>query len=145
MAEQVRFGEVLRSEDNRTEVFKTAKRLWADNRDVIGENCVKNDKGDLAVTDHEKLLAWQKHYERLLDEEFDWNKESLTLNDPTIGPRPKIEVDAVRRVLDRMKYGKAAGSSGVVAGLLQASGELGISRMTDLFNGILDEYKIPDD
>ena len=46
----------------------------AANRDVIGENCVKNDKGNLAVTDHKKLLAWQEHYERMLKEEFDWNK-----------------------------------------------------------------------
>ena len=48
----------------------------------------------------------------------------------------------MRRVLGRMKCGKASGSSGVVAEMLQASGEVGISRMTDLFNGILDEYKI---
>ena len=44
-----------------------------------------------------------------------------------------------------MKCGKAAGSSGVVAEILQASGEVGISRMTDLFDGILDEYKMPED
>ena len=126
-------------------MFKIAKHIYANNRNVIGENCVKNDKGDLAVTNHENLLAWQEHYERLLNEEFDWNEESLASNDPTIEPRPKIEVDTVRRVLGRMKCGKAAGSSGVVAEMLQASGEVGISRMTDLFNGILDEYKIPED
>ena len=91
------------------------------------------------------MIQFQKHYERLLNEEFDWNKESLALNDPTMGPRPKIEVDTVRRVLGRMKYGKASGSSVVVAEILQAFGEAGISRMTDLFNGILDEYKIPED
>ena len=44
-----------------------------------------------------------------------------------------------------MKCGKAAGSSEVVAQKLQASGEVGIGRMTDLFNVILDEYKIPED
>ena len=43
-----------------------------------------------------------------------------------------------------MRCGKAAGSSGVVAEMLQASGEVGISSMTDLFNGILAEYKIPE-
>ena len=105
-------------------------------RDVIGENCVKNDKRDLAFTDYEKLLAWQEHYERLLNEEFDRNKESLALNDPTIGQRPKIEVDTVRRVLGRMKCDKASGSSGVVAEMFQASGEVGISHMTDLFNDL---------
>ena len=107
--------------------------MCATNRDVIGENCIKNDKGDLTITDHEKLFAWQEHYERLLNKEFDWNKKSLALNDPTIGPRPKIEIDKVRRVLGRMKCCKAAGSSGVVAEILQASGEISISRMTDLF------------
>ena len=80
-----------------------------------------------------------KNTELLLNEEFDWNKESLALNEPTIGQRPKIEVDTVRRV-----WAKTAGSSGVVAEMLQASIEVGISRMTDLFNGILDEYKIPE-
>ena len=118
--------------------------MSAANRDVIGENCAKNVKEDLAVTDHEKLLAWQEHYERLLNEEFDWNKESLALNNPTIGPRSRIEVDTVKRVLSRMKCGKAVGSSGVVAKMLLASGEVDISRMTDFFNGILDEYKIPE-
>ena len=122
-----------------------AKHRCAANRDVIGENCVKNDKGDLACTGHEKLLACQEHYERFLNEKVDRNKESLALNDPTIEPWPKIEVDTVRRVLSRMKCGKAAGSAGVVAEILQASGEVGISRMTDFFNGILDEYKIPKD
>ena len=29
--------------------------------------------------------------------------------------------------------------------MLQASGEVGIGRMSDLFNGILDEYKISED
>ena len=45
VAEPVRFGEVLRREDNRAEVFKIAKHMCAANRDVIGENCVKNKKG----------------------------------------------------------------------------------------------------
>ena len=44
-----------------------------------------------------------------------------------------------------MKCGKASGSSVVVIEMLQASGEVGISHMTDLFNGILDEYKVPED
>ena len=94
--------------------------MCATNRDIIGENCVKN----------EKLLAWQQHYERLLNEAFGWNKESLALNDPKVGPRPKIEIDTVRRVLGRMKSDKASGSSRVVAEMLQAFGEVGISRMT---------------
>ena len=140
-----RFGEVLRSEDNRTEVFKIAKFICAANRDVVGENCAKNDKKDLVVTDKKKLFVWQKHYGCLLNEEFDWNKESLAIKNPTVGPQCKIEGETVRRVLGRMKCGKASGSFGVVAEMLQAFGEVGIGRMTDLFNSIKDEFKIPED
>ena len=94
MAEKVRFSGVLRRKDNRTEAFKIAT-----DRDFIGENCVKIYRGDLADTDHEKLLAWQEHYERLLNKEFDWNKESFAINDPTIGPQPKIEFETLKKVL----------------------------------------------
>ena len=65
-----REGLVPSKEVNRTKVFKIKKRMCADDRDFIGKNCVKNDKEDLTLTDHEKLLAWQEHYERLLNEEF---------------------------------------------------------------------------
>ena len=58
-----------------------------------------------------------------------------------IGKRIIIIVSA----LGRIKCAKASCSSGVVAEMLQAFGEGGIGRMTDLFNGILDEYKIPED
>ena len=81
----------------------------------------------------------------MLNEEFDWNKESLAINDPAFRPWSKVEVDTVRRALGRMKCGKAAGSSEVIAEMLQASGEVGISRITDLFNGIKDKFKLPED
>ena len=50
----------------------------------------------------------------------------------------------MRRVLGRMKCGKVSGSFGAVVEMLHASGEVGISCMTDFFNGILDKYKIPE-
>ena len=44
-----------------------------------------------------------------------------------------------------MKVGKAAGSSGLVAEMLKASGATGISYITLLFNLIIREHKIPSD
>ena len=46
--------------------------------------------------------------------------------------------------MSSIKRGKTFGSSWIVAKMLQASGEVGIGRMTDLFNGILDEYETPE-
>ena len=44
-----------------------------------------------------------------------------------------------------MSDGKAAGCSGVVAEMIKASGEAGISLITQLFNTIIAEKKIPSD
>lgn len=37
------------------------------NRDVVGEPCVRNDAGALALTDEEKMAAWVEHYSQLLN------------------------------------------------------------------------------
>ena len=144
-AEQERFGDVLCREDHRDEVFKIAKQMKSTNRDVVGDKCVRDDKGVLATSDQDKHRAWQEHYERLLNEEFDWDKENLTFDDPILGPPPEIDAQSVRDALAKMKKGKASGTSGVVAEMLLASGEPGIQRLTQLFNKILVDNEIPED
>ena len=65
--------------------------MKAANCDVVGDKCIKNDKGELVFTDAEKHLAWKEHYERLLNEEFLWDQESLVLQDSVFGPQPQID------------------------------------------------------
>ena len=145
IAEQERFGNILGREDQRADLFRIAKQMTSSNRDIVGDNCVKNDNGDLAMSDSDKLIAWQEHYERLLNEEFPWNKDDLSSPEPTIGPQPEIDSESVRSALAKMKKGKASGTSGVVAEMLLASGDIGIERLTKLFNQILVEKQVPDD
>src|SRR5208282_6132342 len=45
----------------------------------------------------------------------------------------------------RTKVGKAAGPTGLVSEMLTASGETGISWLTDVFNAIVKEGRIPAD
>ena len=56
-----------------------------------------------------------------------------------------ITEKSVPSALSGMSDGKAAGSSGVVAEIIKASGEAGISLITQLFNTIIAEKKIPSD
>ena len=77
----------------------------------------------------------------MLNEEFHWEKESLVIDDPTIGPFPEIKLKDVKDAPLKMKRGKATGSSGVAAEMLLAPGELGIERLTKLFNKILQKTK----
>ena len=42
-----------------------AKQMMRENQDVMGEKCVKNDEGELALTPEAKKAAWKQHYEGL--------------------------------------------------------------------------------
>ena len=47
--------------------------------------CQRCTHGNLSFNNEAKNVAWKQHYERLLNEEFSWNPEDLTV-DPVVGP-----------------------------------------------------------
>src|SRR5260221_14364496 len=61
------------------------------------------------------------------------------------GPEERISTNEVRAAIAKMKIGKAAGPSGVVAEMLKAAGEAGILWVTDVCNAIVKEGRIPVD
>jgi hypothetical protein len=61
------------------------------------------------------------------------------------GPAELITCSEVKSAIARAKSGKAAGSSGVVAEMLKASGDVGVRWVTELCNSIVREGKIPND
>ena len=62
---------------------------------------------------------------------------------PVISPAERITEEEVRASIAKTKDGKAAGPTGLVSQMLTASGETGISWLTDLFNAIVREGSIP--
>ena len=48
------FGTVSSDGDG---VFRIAKQMDHRNQDIIGENCVRNNAGELALTDKDKMKA----------------------------------------------------------------------------------------
>ena len=48
-AEEERFSNIINRDDSRKEVFKIAKQMKAEDCDVIGDKCVKNERGELAL------------------------------------------------------------------------------------------------
>ena len=126
------------------DIFKIAKQLRKDNQDVVGDKCVKDDSGNLSFDNEAKKVAWKQHYERLLNEEFSWNPEDLTA-DPVVGPPIYIDVEMVVKAITKMKTGKAAGPSGIVAEMLKASGDTGARLVADLANDMVRNGVIPSD
>ena len=101
--------------------------------------------GDLAISDHRKHLAWKELYQILLNEEFEWNKENLSVNNHIIGPHPQIDEESVRKALHKIKKGKASGTFGILSEMLLASGDVGIEWIKNLLNKIIAENKVLED
>ena len=132
-AEEKKFSDLKPGMDD---IFKIAKQLRKDNQDLVGEKCVKDDSGNLSFDNEAKKVAWKQHYEWLLNEEFSWNPEDLTA-DPVVGPPIHIDVEMVVKAITKMKTGKAAGPSGIVAEMLKASGDTGARLDADLANDMV--------
>ena len=84
-----------------------------ENKDIVGEKCIRDDSGKLAYSDEEKKKAWKQHYERLLNVEFPLS-EDLSVADPVLGPPTLFTREMVEKSINKMKKGKAPGPSGVV-------------------------------
>ena len=98
------------------------------NRDVVGTACIRNKEQKVLTKENEIKEVWKDYYENLLNEEFEWDHESLEIADHVIGPNvcDQISVVEVRSALASSKSGKAAGPSGVIVEMLEASGEAGL-------------------
>ena len=126
-------------------VFRIAKQMDRTNQDIVGENCVCNDAGELALSDEAKMKAWVEHYARLLNVEFEWPSDVLPEVPPTAGPPPSVPAALIRKAISQMKCGKAAGPSGIVAEMFKAAGEEGVELTRQLADAVFSSGDIPAD
>ena len=126
-------------------VFRIAKQMMKEKKDIVGEKCIRDDSGKLAYSDNEKTKAWMQHYERLLNVEFPWNVEDLSVADPVLGPPPLITQEMVEKSIRKMKKGKAPGPSGVVTEMLTASLDVCSATIADLSNSIIRDNTMPNE
>ena len=143
-AQEARFTEI-NSERDCNKIFKLAKKMKSENSDVIGDKCVKDKDGNLALSEKDKLRTWKAHYEQLLNVEFDWDETSLSVEPSVEGPAIKITHDLVASAVSNMKEGKACGPSGIVIEMVKAGGVAMLDLLTDMINLIIKEERIPDD
>ena len=121
-------------EDAKGTVFRIAKQMVKSHRDVIGSNCIKNSEGKIVVDEERIKEVWHDYYKKLLNVEFDWNRNALAEEDVVVGPAEEISLSEVKAAIAKMKSGKAAGPSGIGADMLKAAGEAGALWVKDLCN-----------
>ena len=108
-----------------------------ENVDVVGNKPVKNNTGEMSMSEEAKQNAWAEHYERLLNVEFDWDPDHLSNEPPLEGPPIPITIDMVKKAISKMKSGKAAGPSGIVVEMIKAAGDTGATMIRDLATAIV--------
>ena len=78
-----------------------------------------------------------------LNVEFSWNPGGLPEVYPVESPSEPITTAMVRKAINKMSLGKAAGPSGIVAEMLKAAGPSGASMIRDFIEDIIFENLIP--
>ena len=66
-AEDERFADIKQNDKN---IFKMAKQIRKDNKDIIGDTCIKDKNDNLCFTNAAKWQAWKDYYQNLLHTEF---------------------------------------------------------------------------
>ena len=84
-----------------SEVYRLANQFRRENTDVVGDKPVKNDVGEMSMSEDSKQKAWLEHYQRLLNVEFDWDPDHLSYQSPVEGPPIPITIDMLRRLSRR--------------------------------------------
>ena len=106
---------------------------------------MKNDAGEMSMSDDSKQKAWLEHYQRLLNAEFDWDPNHLSDESQVEGPPIPITIDMVKKAISQRKAGKAPGPSGIVVEMSRTAGDMGTSVIRDLAAAIIRDGKVPSD
>ena len=112
-----------------SEVYLLANQFRGENADV-GDKPVKNDAGEMSMSENSKQKAWLE-YQRLLNVEFDWDPDHLSYQPPVEGSPIPITIDMVKKAISQMKAGKAPGPSDIVVEMIRAAGDMSISMIRD--------------
>jgi len=112
-------------------------------QDITGSNCLKGVSGKVIVDEKGIKDSWKEYMEKLMNEENEWyHSISTTVIE---GPADCIRIDEVAAALKQMKKHKAPGLSGLVAEMIQTTGNIGTQWILNLCNGIVKEGCIPED
>jgi len=120
-----------------------AKQMVKERQDITGLNCINGASGKVIVDDKGIKDSWKEYMEKLMNEENEWDhKISAEVKE---GLADCIRMAEVRAALKKMRRHKAPGLSGLVAEMIQATGDIGTQWILDLCNGIVKEGSIPQD
>ena len=111
-------------------------------QDITGSYCLKDVSGKVIVDEKGIKDSWKEYMEKLMNEENEWDHRiSARVKEGPArikeGPADCIRIDQVAAALKKMKRRKAPVLSGLVAEMIQTTGDIGTHWILDLSNGIV--------
>ena len=75
--ESKKWCESMEEKHSKGKVFKAVEQMVKRNRDVTGAGCIRNAKGKVVMEESELREIWRSRDDKLSNEEFDWDRDSL--------------------------------------------------------------------
>ena len=85
-----------------SEVYRLSNQFRSDKADVVGNKPVKNDAGEMSVSEDSKQTALLEYYQRLSNVEFDWDPDHMSNEPPVEAPPSLITIDMVKKAISQM-------------------------------------------
>lgn len=126
--------------DGRNKMFRIAKQMQKDRKDIQGTNYIKDSNNNIKIDEHEVAERWRVYFEGLLNGGYNCNLEDVEVVE---GPIEEVTRAEIVFALKAMKDGKASGPSGVSSELLKGAGETGVQAMLSIFNEIIRSGSVP--
>ena len=120
-------------------MFKMAKQMRKDQKDLLGFNFIKDAGGTIKVEPAEVQERWRGYFEDLLNRE---NQNILEEIPAVYGPLRVMKAE-VSLALKRMKRGKASGSSEFISEMFKIADQ-GSAMLCSVFNNIMRNDITPD-
>jgi len=133
----------LNDPNHQNEIFQIAKQMVKEIQDITGSNCFKGALGKVTVDEKWTKDSSKDYMEKLMNEENEWDHRILA--EIKEGPADCIRIDDVVAAIKKMKRHKVPGLSGLVAEMIQATGDNGTQWLLDLCSVIQKEGSIPKD
>ena len=131
------------TEEGERVIYKVAKQRARSRRDIGEVNVIEDQIGEM-LTDEVKIKErWREYFSNLLNVE---NAREQLGDVPALeGPVQKISRKEVKKAIESMKQGKAAGSSGLPIDLIKHLGESGVDMMHEILKRVWEEEQMPEE
>ena len=112
----------LNDPNQQNEIFQIAKQM-AERKDIMGLNCLKGVSDKMIVDEKGIKDMWKEYIEKVMNEENEWDHRILA--GVKEQPAQYITIDEVAAAVKKMERHNAAGLSGLIAEMMQATVDIG--------------------